>query len=166
MAPLIAILQQYPEPAIFLTLALGFFIGRLRFGNFSLGTVVGTRLAGVLIGQFDIKVSPTVKTAFIALFLFATGYKVDSQKKNAIPQFLLTVVTYVLSLITAIIAVPHISAAATDPVEESRKLDVELSGKEELEPGILSSYCEWDLRAYRVSLPTAAHRTCTEMGAS
>ncbi|MBP1600773.1 MAG: hypothetical protein H6Q06_924, partial [Acidobacteria bacterium] len=32
-------------------LALGFLIGRIRIGSFSLGNVVGTLLAGVLIGQ-------------------------------------------------------------------------------------------------------------------
>ena len=51
-------LRQNPELAIFLTLALGFLIGRIRIGSFSLGNVVGTLLAGVLIGQLDIKVAP------------------------------------------------------------------------------------------------------------
>ena len=34
-------LRENPELAIFLTLAIGFAIGRLRFGSFSLGNVVG-----------------------------------------------------------------------------------------------------------------------------
>ncbi len=51
-------LREHQELTIFLTLAVGFLIGRLRFGSFSLGTVVGTLLAGVLIGQLDIKVAP------------------------------------------------------------------------------------------------------------
>ena len=50
-------LQQNPELAIFLTLAVGFLIGRVKFGSFSLGIVVGTLLAGVLIGQLDISSS-------------------------------------------------------------------------------------------------------------
>ena len=48
-------LRENPELAIFLTLALGFVIGRLRVGSFSLGNVVGTLLAGVLVGQLDIR---------------------------------------------------------------------------------------------------------------
>ena len=44
-------LRGSPELAIFLALALGFLIGRIRIGSFSLGNVVGTLLAGVLIGQ-------------------------------------------------------------------------------------------------------------------
>ena len=51
-------------------------IGRFRIGTFSLGNVVGTLLAGVLVGQLDISVHPLVKVVFFDLFLFATGYKV------------------------------------------------------------------------------------------
>ena len=40
-------LRNNPELAIFLTLAIGFLIGRVKFGSFSLGIVVGTLLAGV-----------------------------------------------------------------------------------------------------------------------
>ena len=100
-------LQQNPELAIFLTLAVGFLIGRVKFGSFSLGIVVGTLLAGVLIGQLDIKVPAIVKTVFFDLFLFTTGYKVGPQffrglKRDAIPQVLLTVVLCVTCLLTAI----------------------------------------------------------------
>jgi putative transport protein len=99
-------LRNNPELAIFLTLAIGFLIGRLRFGSFSLGIVVGTLLAGVLIGQLDIKVPALVKTIFFDLFLFTTGYKVGPQffrglKRDAIPQLVLTVVLCVTCLLTA-----------------------------------------------------------------
>jgi putative transport protein len=88
-------LREHQELAIFLTLAVGFFIGRLRIGSFSLGTVVGTLLAGVLIGQLDIKVPAIVKNVFFDLFLFTTGYKVGPQffrglRKDALPQLTLT----------------------------------------------------------------------------
>ena len=78
------------------TLAIGFLIGRVKFGSFSLGIVVGTLLAGVLIGQLDIKVPAIVKTIFFDLFLFTTGYKVGPQffrglKGDALPQVALTV---------------------------------------------------------------------------
>ncbi len=99
-------LQQNPELAVFLTLAVGFVIGRIKIGNFSLGIVVGTLLAGVLIGQLDIKVPSLVKTIFFDLFLFTTGYKVGPQffrglKKDALPQMALTVVLCVTCLVTA-----------------------------------------------------------------
>src|SRR5256885_1926733 len=102
-------LREHQELAVFLTLAIGFFIGRLRIGSFSLGTVVGTLLAGVAIGQLNIQVPAVVKYVFFDLFLFTTGYKVGPQffrglKKNALPQVALTVVLCVTSLVTTLVA--------------------------------------------------------------
>ena len=102
-------LRQNPELAIFLTLALGFLVGRLRFGTFKLGNVVGTLLAGVVVGQIGVKVDPVVKLVFFDLFLFATGYKVGPQffrglKKNAFTQVSLTLVLCVTSLVTTVAA--------------------------------------------------------------
>lgn len=100
-------LRENPELAVFLTIALGFLIGRVKLGSFSLGIVVGCLLAGVLIGQLDIKVSPLVKTIFFDLFLFTTGYKVGPQffralKRDAFPQMALTVLLCVTCLLTAL----------------------------------------------------------------
>ena len=99
-------LRSNPELAVFLTLAIGFLIGRVKLGSFSLGIVVGTLLAGVLIGQLDIKVPSIVKSIFFSLFLFTTGYKVGPQffrglKRDAIPQMTLTVVLCVVCMLTA-----------------------------------------------------------------
>ena len=102
-------IRENPELAVFLTLAIGFVLGRIRIGTFSLGNVVGTLLAGVLVGQLDVKVDPMVKTVFFDLFLFATGYKVGPQffrglRKNAASQELLTLVLCVVSLVTTVVA--------------------------------------------------------------
>jgi putative transport protein len=102
-------LRQNPELAIFLTLAVGFVIGRVRIGSFALGNVVGTLLAGVLIGQLNIQVAPIVKVVFFDLFLFATGYKVGPQffrglRKNALPQLAITIVLCVTSLVITVAA--------------------------------------------------------------
>src|SRR5262245_15396375 len=102
-------LRHNPELAIFLTLALGFLIGKLKIGGFSFGTVVGTLLAGVLVGQLGIQVPGIVKTVFFDLFLFTTGYKVGPQffrglKKDAVSQMLLTVVLCVTCLVAAFVA--------------------------------------------------------------
>jgi putative transport protein len=109
MAWFVTSLRENPELAIFLTLALGFVIGRFRIGGFSLGNVVGTLLAGVVVGQLDVRVDPLVKVVFFDLFLFATGYKVGPQffrglGRNALSQALLTVVLCVASLVTTLAA--------------------------------------------------------------
>jgi putative transport protein len=43
-------LRTYPEIALFLTLALGFWFGSLKFRSFSLGAVTSTLIAGLLVG--------------------------------------------------------------------------------------------------------------------
>src|SRR5438876_11201347 len=93
-------LREHQELAVFLTLAIGFLVGRVKIGSFSLGTVVGTLLAGVAVGQLNIQVSAVVKYVFFDLFLFTTGYKVGPQffralKKDALPQLALTVLLWV-----------------------------------------------------------------------
>src|SRR5438067_9899977 len=99
-------LREHQELAIFLTLAIGFLVGRVKIGSFSLGTVVGTLLAGVAIGQLNIQVPSVVKYVFFDLFLFTTGYKVGPQffrglMKDAMPQLALTVVLCVTCLLAA-----------------------------------------------------------------
>ncbi|MFI6813075.1 hypothetical protein ACIBG7_11725 [Nonomuraea sp. NPDC050328] len=99
-------LRQHAEIAIFLTMALGFFIGRLGVKGIVLGSVTGTLLAGVLIGQLDIKIPDLVKTVAFIGFLFALGFKVGPQffaglKKSGIPQVIVSVVGCVAGLLVA-----------------------------------------------------------------
>ncbi|BDG01932.1 aspartate-alanine antiporter [Anaeromyxobacter oryzae] len=103
------VLRSHPELALFLTLAMGFAVGRIRIGTFTVGSVLGTLLAGVLVGQLGVDVPGVVKVVFFDLFLFATGYKVGPQffrglKKDGLPQLALTVVVCVACLATAVIA--------------------------------------------------------------
>lgn len=42
------LLRHYPELAIFLTLAFGFWIGKFKIKKFTLGTVTSVLLVGVL----------------------------------------------------------------------------------------------------------------------
>jgi putative transport protein len=109
MHVLVETLQKYPEIAIFLALALGFFIGPLRLGKFSLGNVTGVLLAGVLIGQLHITISPNVKSVFFLMFLFAVGYDVGPQffrglKSDGLPQVCFAVVLCVACLLAAFVA--------------------------------------------------------------
>jgi putative transport protein len=108
MTYIVTALRENPELAIFLTLAGGFVLGRLRIGSFRLGNVVGTLLAGVLIGQLGIEVPAIVKAIFFDLFLFGTGYKVGPQffrglRKGALPQVALALLFCVTSLLTVVL---------------------------------------------------------------
>lgn len=103
MDPIIKALQTHPELAIFLALALGYLIGRIRLGSFAIGSVTGVLIAGVLVGQISLSISGNVKAVFFLLFLFAIGYKVGPQffgglRKNGLPQLVLTTILCVTSL--------------------------------------------------------------------
>lgn len=102
-------MQSSPELAIFLTLALGFAVGKIKIKGFSLGSVTGVLLMGVLIGQLDITISPTVKSTFFLIFLFAVGYSVGPQfihglKKDGLPQIGFAAIVCVACLLVAWVA--------------------------------------------------------------
>lgn len=73
------ILRQYPAIAIFLTVGLGFLIGKIRIGSFTLGSVTSALLVGVLVGQINIPMSSLVKQIFFMMFLFSIGYSVGPE---------------------------------------------------------------------------------------
>ena len=239
MDPLVKALQQNPELAIFLTLAIGFSLGRVKIGSFSLGTVVGTLFAGVLVGQLDIKVPSLVKTVFFDLFLFTTGYKVGPQffrglKSDALPQMALTLVLCTTCLATAFFAakllgydigttagllagaftestvigtagdaINRLAISAEEksrllnniPVayavtylvgttavvwflpkigpklmgvnlkDEAKKMQAQVSGGVEAQPGIISASRSFDVRAYRVTNEKLFNKTIAELEA-
>ena len=101
-------LRQYPEIAIFLALAVGYYVGKFTIKGLGLGSVTGTLLAGVLIGQLGITLSPPLKATAFLLFLFAVGYGVGPQfvrgvAKDGVPQAGFTVVQCLLCLIAPVV---------------------------------------------------------------
>lgn len=102
-------LRTHPELAFFLTLGLGYLAGKIKIGYFQLGSVTGTLIAGVLIGQIGITIGPDTKAIFFMLFLFAIGYKVGPQffqglKKDGLPQVFFSILVCVGGLLVAWLA--------------------------------------------------------------
>ena len=102
-------LRQYPEIAILAALAIGLFVGPLKLGKFSLGNVTAVLLAGVLIGQLNITIAPSVKSVFFLMFLFAVGYGVGPQffrglKSDGLPQVIFACVLCVAVLLSTYVA--------------------------------------------------------------
>ena len=102
-------LRHDPEVALFLTLAIGFWFGSLKFGPFNLGTVTSTLIAGLLVGQLHIPLAPVLQNTFFTMFLFAVGYSVGPQfipalKKNGLPQVAFTLIVCAVGLATAYVA--------------------------------------------------------------
>src|SRR3981081_2371536 len=109
-----ATLRTYPEIAIFLTLALGYYFGKFTFKGIGLGAVTATLLAGVLIGQLGITISQPLKATVFLMFLFAVGYGVGPQfvrgvAKDGMPQAIFAVVQCVFCLVipVAIVKLVH-----------------------------------------------------------
>jgi putative transport protein len=107
---LAATLRQYPEIAIFLTLALGYYFGKFTFKGIGLGSVTATLLAGVIIGQLGITISAPLKATVFLMFLFAVGYGVGPQfvrgvAKDGLPQATFSVVQCLLCLVVPVVIV-------------------------------------------------------------
>src|SRR3954468_5549561 len=99
-------LRQYPEIAIFISLALGYFFGSFTYKGLGLGAVTATLIAAVLIGQLGIAVTGPLKPFFFLMFLFAIGYAVGPQfvrgiAKDGLPQALYACVVCVFCLLSA-----------------------------------------------------------------
>src|SRR5688572_18507460 len=104
---LIETLRTYPELAIFVALAIGFWIGPKKLGGFSLGNVTATLLAAILVGQLGIEIGGPIKSAFFLLFLFAVGYGVGPQffaglSKEGPRQIIFAVVVCALCLLSVV----------------------------------------------------------------
>lgn len=72
----VSILREYPTLALFLTIGVGFLIGKIKIGSFSIGSVPAVLLTGLIIGQLDIPMSGPIKMVFFMIFLFSIGYSV------------------------------------------------------------------------------------------
>jgi len=71
---------------MFLAVGVGYWIGNIRFGKFTLGTVTGSLMAGLVIGQADVAMSRELRWGLFLLFLFANGYSAGPQFFRALRQ--------------------------------------------------------------------------------
>jgi putative transport protein len=108
MQEIASLLHRHPELALFITIFLGTLIGRVHMKGFGLGSVVGSLLAGIVIGILAKPEFPELlRWAFFYLFLFSIGYSVGprffgSLRKEAIPQIVLAITLAVTGLSTAV----------------------------------------------------------------
>ncbi|WP_328866985.1 aspartate-alanine antiporter [Streptomyces sp. NBC_00304] len=99
------IFTPHPELLVFLVVAFGFLIGKLRYKAIALGAVTGCLVAGLVLGaQFKVQIDGTVKNLFFIMFLFALGYRVGPQffrglRKDGLPQVVNAVVVCVSGLL-------------------------------------------------------------------
>ena len=108
MEQIAATLHKLPELSLFLSILLGHFIGRFHFKGVGFGAVVGTLIAGILIGILAKPQLPELlRWAFFYLFLFSIGYSIGPQffgslRRETLPQVALAVIISVTGLATVI----------------------------------------------------------------
>ena len=73
-----------PLLALFVTIALGYLVGKIKIGSFVLGGIAGTLLVGVIIGQLGVNIDSGIKGIFFALFIYAVGYQGGPQFFHAL----------------------------------------------------------------------------------
>jgi putative transport protein len=100
--------EKSPEIALFLSLAIGYAIGKVSFGKFQLGGVAGSLLAAVLISQVGVQIDNGVKALLFALFIYAVGYEsgprfFSSLGRQSLREIVLAAVLALVSLATVLL---------------------------------------------------------------
>ena len=72
-------LKHSPEILLFLSLAIGFWIGKFQFGRFQFGGVAGSLMVAVVLSIFAVPVDNGVKSILFALFIYAVGFESGPQ---------------------------------------------------------------------------------------
>ena len=109
-------LHAQPVLALFLILGMGYLIGGIRIGSFSLGPVAGVLFAGLFLGHFEFRMSPGAQAVGFALFIFSVGYQAgprffDVLRTDGLKYFLLAVVIAATGFGVAVVAAQLLSLA-------------------------------------------------------
>ncbi len=94
--------------ALFAALALGYWVGKFRFGSFQLGGVAGSLLAAVLISQVGVTIDSGIKAVLFALFIYAVGFESGPQffrslGRQSVKEILMALVVAVSGLVTVVV---------------------------------------------------------------
>jgi len=113
---LIELMRQQHVLMLFLILGLGYLIGNIRIGSFSLGPVAGVLFAGLFFGYFDFRITPGAQSVGFALFIFSVGYQAgprffDVLRTDGLKYFALAAVIAVTGFAVAVVATKLLSLA-------------------------------------------------------
>ncbi len=108
MQTISGVIRECPEILIFLSLAIGYVIGKIKIKGFGIGTTASVLLVAMMLGQFGIEVPPILKSISFALFAFCIGYQVGPQffsalRKEGVNYLWISIVIVLAGLATAII---------------------------------------------------------------
>ncbi|HLJ88704.1 MAG TPA: aspartate-alanine antiporter [Candidatus Angelobacter sp.] len=102
------IFKHSPETALFLSLALGYALGKIHFGRFQLGGVAGSLLAAIVVSQAGVKLDDSLKNIMFALFIYTVGYQSGPQffsslNRTAVREVVMSVFVAVVALLTIVV---------------------------------------------------------------
>ncbi|MFA5079692.1 MAG: aspartate-alanine antiporter, partial [Dehalococcoidia bacterium] len=108
MEAVVNICRNNPQIILFLALAIGYALGKVKFFGISLGATTCTLLAALVLGQINVDVSPLLKTVCFALFMFAIGYRVGPQffgalRKGGLDYLWISLVVCFAGLVVAVL---------------------------------------------------------------
>lgn len=111
---LISMLHTQPVLTLFLIIGMGYLIGGIRIGSFSLGPVAGVLFAGLFLGHYEFRMSPGAQSVGFALFIFSVGYQAgprffDVLRTDGLKYFLLAVVIAATGFSVAVVAAKLLS---------------------------------------------------------
>ncbi len=94
---LFTFLHEHAEIAFYLVLGIGYIIGNIRIGSFSLGSIAGVLFTGLIFGYYGFRINPAAQMVGFALFIFSVGYQagpgfVTVLKQDGLKYFVLAIV--------------------------------------------------------------------------
>ncbi|NOR55932.1 MAG: hypothetical protein GQ531_06960 [Sulfurovum sp.] len=94
---LLSLLNHHFELVFFIVLGVGYYIGNIRIGSFSIGAVAGVLFVGLFFGHYGFRISTSGQMIGFALFIFSVGYQagpgfVAVLKQDALKYFTLALV--------------------------------------------------------------------------
>ena len=103
--------NSVPIAVLFVTVGLGYLIGKLKVGPIQLGGVCGTLIVALLIGQTGCQMRGDLKEVAFALFIFAMGYSGGPQffanlNRSSLRYIALPIIEALLVLTIVLAAVP------------------------------------------------------------
>ncbi|MNQ10067.1 Aspartate/alanine antiporter [compost metagenome] len=103
--------NSVPIAVLFVTVGLGYLIGKLKVGPIQLGGVCGTLIVALLIGQTGCQMRGDLKEVAFALFIFAMGYSGGPQffanlNRSSLRYIALPIIEALLVLSIVLAAVP------------------------------------------------------------
>jgi putative transport protein len=102
-------LRGQPVITLFLALAAGYAIGRIRVAGFSFGAVAGTLFISLVLGRYGFRISEGAQAVGFAMFIFAVGYQagprfIEVLRTQGLQSIALALFVGAVGVATAVIA--------------------------------------------------------------